>query len=410
VWPPAQRELALRHYAPLVRPASRHVSRLDSHHRQDRRVRQFHCLEGVGRPETHEALAARLVETPHTSLQQLFAANMESALSVQAPFHQGDLILGLQSPRLVFTTTLAIQPHETPQIQATPPQAHQTTRALLNVDRMPTGNSESAEEAAGGLYVIKWGEPDPEKSWKKRDDPVDKQRKGEIFKKQGACLRCKKTRKQCSGGKVCDRCHLKDIVCVRTCNPCWSNKRTCDEGTPCNHCQSSGTACSRPSDSDAGIEASHQSNVPDILLEECMTGRSSAQVNHHTLQEHGRRILGPTAWGISFGVESEVANAEGFGAMRAVSGDPRTSIPTYSQQSTGTGTRHTFANSSSTKVASEDNTLHVPGKQLVAFEVLSDATDSTSNFDEAMYYSDHGSPSPTGVDVDMFGPEDDEDR
>lgn len=139
-----------------------------------------------------------------------------------------------------------------------------------------------------------------------------------------------------------------------------------------------------------------------------MTGRSSAQVNHHTLQERERRIPGPTAWGLSFGVGWEVANAEGCDAIRAASDDPRTSIPMYSQQSTGPGTRHTFTNSSSTKVASEDNTLHVPGKQPVAFEMLSDATDSTSNFEEAMYYSDHGSPSPTGVDVDVSGAEDDE--
>jgi hypothetical protein len=85
--------------------------------------------------------------------------------------------------------------------------------------------------------------------------------------------------------------------------------------------------------------------------------------------------------------------------MQAAFDDGRTYLPQPSE----TGVRHIFAISSPTKVACEDNTLHVPGKERLAFEAPSDATDSTtSNFDDAMYYSDCASPPLTGGDVGAY--------
>jgi hypothetical protein len=133
---------------------------------------------------------------------------------------------------------------------------------------------------------------------------------------------------------------------------------------------------------------------------------SSAQVNKHTMLETGRQISAPTAWNLTFDVAPAPQNNDELLVMGAASESTLLWSQPYSQQSTNVDLHRTFTNGS-TKVASEDNSLQVPGKQYIASEVRSVTTDGTSHFEEAMHFSDHGSPSLEGLDVHAWDEEED---
>lgn len=406
-FPPTQPQIASGHYALVTHPASRHVPRLDSYQGQGRLGRQGRNLEVVHCAETHEASVSRVLEAPHTSRHHVSIANVEGALSVSATSHQDHLDLSSPNPGYVLPPPYPVQPHKPPQIHLTPArEAQQAVMALPNNGSTSGSTSsstlDSAREPASEFQVVQYGQPDPEKSLKRKDNPADKQRKETLIKEQGACLKCKMARKQCSGGRMCYRCRRRDWACIRTCNSCWSaGRRSCDEGTRCKNCRLSGITCVRPSNSDAGRDDPHQANLLGIPAQESRTGSSSARVNKHTIRENGRQIRAPTAWGITFDISAEPANSDGLEANDAPSDDAPIGIQTYSQPSTGVDPRHTpTTNNSSTKFSFEDNTLHIPGRQHDASEVPSEATDSGTFFDDATHFSHQDSPPLMSVDAD----------
>jgi hypothetical protein len=237
---------------------------------------------------------------------------------------------------------------------------------------------------------VGYGEVDPEKHSKRRDRVEDKKRKEHICMWNGACLKCKNTKKQCNGGKRCKRCHQKGYDCIRTCDSCWSNKKPeCDEGVPCKNCQRASTICLRPSASSTRTDDVHL-DLTGVHSQPVGTTSSSAQVNNHTILATGRQIKAPTAWNVTFGLPLAPHQTDELDVMRPASDSALLGSQRYSQQSTDVDLRRASTKSSSTKVASESDSLQVPGKQHVSFDSRSEATDDISHFDEAMYYSDQG--------------------
>lgn len=120
-----------------------------------------------------------------------------------------------------------------------------------------------------------------------------------------------------------------------------------------------------------------------------------------------RQIPAPTAWNLTFDLAPAPHNNDEFVVRGAASDSTLIGSRPYSQRFADMDL-HGTSTDGSTKIASEeDNSLHVPRKQRIVVELRSETTDSTSHFEEAMHFSDHGSPSLKGVDAYVWDVEDD---
>jgi hypothetical protein len=182
----------------------------------------------------------------------------------------------------------------------------------------------------------------PAAGMRSNNSSKEKQRKEEISKKQGVCLKCKKAKRRCDEGQVCYRCHKNGFDCIR------------------------------PSISNTCTEDDYQLYLTDIPSQELRSTNSSAQVNKHAMLETGQQITAFAPWNCMFDVAPAPQNNDEFGIMGAASESVLGSQP-YSQQSTDVDLRRTFTEGN-TNVASKDNRLQVPRGEHWTFEGGSEAT------------------------------------
>ena len=364
---------------------------------QYRPARQASLGGNLGQPDPDELLRDQVPEAPYLASQLLSPATVVNAVTHPNRFQQYQLGGVSQVARYIPRFAINGQALEAPRSELRPAApAHKPTLVLPNVATPSTGVSDLPQGPVNHLQVILYGEVDPKKPWKRKDTLADKQRKEEMSKVHGACLKCRKARKRCNGEKVCNRCRRAGLNCIRACNSCSSNnKRGCDEGACCKNCQRAGMPCVRPADSRTEQEVLKQPNLAGGVHKPLRTTKSTAQVNKHTMLETARRIQAPTAWGITFDMPPGPPYIDNPGIANVGSDSDQIGSQPYSQQSTDVDLQRTFTNhGSSTKVASEHPSIHleVPGKTQPATDLWSGTTDSTSHFQEAMHFSDQGSP------------------
>jgi hypothetical protein len=280
--------------------------------------------------------------------------------------------------------------------------------STLNADPLSADRLYIFNNAGNKPQFVGYNEVDPEKHLKRRDRVEDKQRKEHISVWHGACLKCKKVKKQCNGGEVCERCQRRGYYCIRTCSSCWSTKKlVCDEGFPCKNCQLTGRICVRPSPSSTRTGDVHSWDLTSVPSQAMRSTSSSTQVNNHIMSATGGQIGAPTAWNVRFDLTPTPCNTDKVDMMSQASYNVLLGSPPYSQQSTDVDLHRTLTKSSGTKVASEANSLQVPGKQHVTPDMRSEAADSISHFDDALYFSDQGSPRVEVFDDYPYDPQED---
>ena len=77
------------------------------------------------------------------------------------------------------------------------------------------GHHDAAQPDNAGVQFVPHNQTDPAKRLKEKDDPQDTQRKKEIGRKNGACIECKRRKKQCDGEEPCQRCRQRQLTCTR---------------------------------------------------------------------------------------------------------------------------------------------------------------------------------------------------
>ena len=156
-----------------------------------------------------------------------------------------------------------------------------------------------------GRRFVPYGDTDPGKHAKKKDDIQDKQRKEDLSLWNGACFGCREAKKQCQGKEVCDRCRKLTLLCIRACDSCLSDKKLlCDDGICCKNCQRSATNCCRPSVTSVALgQVPPAVNLPPPPpSKQVKHGQSSTHVNNHPFWETRSAIDAPTAWHVGFGI------------------------------------------------------------------------------------------------------------
>lgn len=173
-----------------------------------------------------------------------------------------------------------------------------------------------------GLQIVRYGQLDPSKPVKRKDDGQDKTRKCCISKLHGACFECKKSRKRCGGDIQCNRCRKSGLECIRKCVSCWQKKAACDTKPCCAICTQSGRKCARPAGSPVNSKSVRQA-IPSILPPNTVGGSdNSARVSLPNGIVIKGRSDAPMSWKASFDVNRKSVLPESGAPVNSPLGGP----------------------------------------------------------------------------------------